>query len=136
LALSSRQNHKLTVFAFDLLHRDGADLRHLPLTERRRRLERLLARSDVTCLRLVAAFDDGGKLFAEAERRGLEGIVSKRKASSYRSGPSRGWLKSKTVHCVKRTGSGGGCFNANRLIFVSQGLRDNLTVPKALKSRA
>jgi bifunctional non-homologous end joining protein LigD len=81
LALSSRQHHKLTVFAFDLLHRDGADLRQLPLTERRRRLERLLARSDVPCLRLVAAFDDGKWLFAEAERRELEGIVSKRKGA-------------------------------------------------------
>jgi bifunctional non-homologous end joining protein LigD len=97
LALSSRQHHKLTVFAFDLLHRDGADLRQLPLTERRRRLERLLARSDVPCLRLVATFDDGGQPFAEAERRQLEGIVSKRKASPYRSGPSRDWRKVKTA---------------------------------------
>jgi bifunctional non-homologous end joining protein LigD len=84
LALRSRQHLKLTVFAFDLLHRDGADLRQLPLSECRRRLEWLLARSDVTCMRLVVAFDDGVRLFAEAERRQLEGIVSKRKGSPYR----------------------------------------------------
>jgi bifunctional non-homologous end joining protein LigD len=50
LALASRQHHKLTVYAFDLLHRDGKDLRPFPLTERRRRLERLLAKSRVPCL--------------------------------------------------------------------------------------
>jgi bifunctional non-homologous end joining protein LigD len=97
LALRSSQHHKLTVFAFDLLHRDGVDLRRLPLTERRRRLERVLDRADVPCLRLVPVFDDGRKLFAEAERRQLEGIVSKRKASPYRSGPSRDWRKVKTA---------------------------------------
>jgi bifunctional non-homologous end joining protein LigD len=87
---------KLTVFAFDLLHRDGADLRQRPLTERRRRLERLLARSDVPCLRLVEAFDNGEELLEAADRHGLEGIVSKRKASAYRSGDSRDWRKIKT----------------------------------------
>jgi bifunctional non-homologous end joining protein LigD len=39
-ALRSRK-HELAVDAFDLLHRDGRDLRRLPLTERRRRLELL-----------------------------------------------------------------------------------------------
>jgi bifunctional non-homologous end joining protein LigD len=43
-AFSSRRRDELVVYAFDLLHRDGADLRRLPLTERRRRLERLMAR--------------------------------------------------------------------------------------------
>jgi ATP-dependent DNA ligase len=38
-----------------------------------------------------------GGLFAEAERRELEGIVSKRRASPYRSGPSRDWRKIKTA---------------------------------------
>jgi bifunctional non-homologous end joining protein LigD len=35
---------ELVVFAFDLLHRDGKDLRPLPLIERRRRLDRAAAR--------------------------------------------------------------------------------------------
>ena len=51
---------QLAVFAFDLLYRDGKDLRALPLMERRRRLTRLLARSDVPCLYLVDTFEDGG----------------------------------------------------------------------------
>ena len=44
--------NELVVFALDLLHRDGRDLRALPHIKRRRRLERL----HVPCLKLVAAF--------------------------------------------------------------------------------
>jgi ATP-dependent DNA ligase len=39
---------------------------------------------------------DGPAVFARASRLGLEGIVSKRIDSPYRSGPSKVWLKSKT----------------------------------------
>jgi hypothetical protein len=35
-------------------------------------------------------------LFIAAEQHGLEGIISKRAASAYRSGPSRDWVKIKT----------------------------------------
>jgi len=62
----------------------------LPAARRsaRRRLERLLARSRVPCLRqVVPAFDDGKQL--------LDGVVAKRRASAYRSGPSRDWRKVK-----------------------------------------
>ena len=86
------------MFAFDLLHRDGRELMALPLVERRRRLERLLARSDVRCLHLVQAFDgDGQKLLEAAERHGLEGIVSKRRDTPYCSGACKDWVKVKTA---------------------------------------
>jgi hypothetical protein len=42
---------------------------------------------------------DGPTVFAHACKMGLEGIVSKRKASSYRSGRSPDWLKSKNPSC-------------------------------------
>ena len=38
---------------------------------------------------------DGPAVFEHACRMGLEGIVSKRLDSPYRSGPSKTWLKSK-----------------------------------------
>jgi bifunctional non-homologous end joining protein LigD len=38
---------------------------------------------------------DGAKLFANACKLGLEGIVSKRLTSPCRSGPSKAWLKTK-----------------------------------------
>ena len=87
---------QLAVFAFDLLHRDGKDLRALPLMERRRRLTRLLARSDVPCLYLVETFEDGDALLRQCEALGLEGIVSKRWDAEYVSGMSKNWRKTKT----------------------------------------
>jgi hypothetical protein len=96
LSAAMRRGGDLAIYAFDLLHRDGRDLRPLPLVEHRRRLRRLLARSTVQCLCLVEAFEDGARLIEQAERHGLKGVVSKRKASLYRSGPSRDWRKIKT----------------------------------------
>jgi bifunctional non-homologous end joining protein LigD len=89
--------HDLTVFAFDLLHRDGVDMRPLPLSQRKDQLTRLVRRSKVHCLQLIASFPDGAKLLATAERIGLEGIVSKRRTAPYRSGECRDWRKVKTV---------------------------------------
>ena len=40
---------------------------------------------------------EGAALFKAAAEIGLEGIVSKRSASRYRSGPSRSWLKTKNM---------------------------------------
>jgi bifunctional non-homologous end joining protein LigD len=91
------RHHQLAVFAFDLLHHDGKDLRPIPLIDRRLQLTELVARSSVHCLHLVQGFDNGAKLLAAAERHGLEGIVSKRQASAYSSGPSNDWLKTKTA---------------------------------------
>ena len=50
--------------------------------------------------------DDGPTVFAHACKMGLEGIVSKRKDSPYRSGRSPDWLKMKNPNApaVKREG--------------------------------
>jgi bifunctional non-homologous end joining protein LigD len=42
---------------------------------------------------------DGELVFAHGCKMGLEGIVSKRKASTYRSGRSPDWIKSKNPAC-------------------------------------
>jgi bifunctional non-homologous end joining protein LigD len=96
-AMVPGQQHELAVFAFDILHHDGDDLRFVPLIDRRLQLTELVARSNVRCLHLVWGFDNGAKLLEAAERHGLEGIVSKRQASVYHSGPSRDWVKIKTA---------------------------------------
>jgi ATP-dependent DNA ligase len=54
-------------------------------------------RSKVECLHLVASVPDGEKVLESAERLGLEGIVSKRRAAPYRSGECRDWRKVKTA---------------------------------------
>jgi bifunctional non-homologous end joining protein LigD len=97
MAMRSGQLHALTVFAFDLLHRDGQDLRRLPLVERKRKLAHLVTRAGIPCLHLVEAFDDGLALLQAAENHRLEGLVSKRRSSPYRSGECRDWLRVKTA---------------------------------------
>jgi len=91
-----RSEPELTVYVFDLMHCDGADLRSLPLTERKRRLARLVARAKIPCLNLLHAFDDGAALFKWCEVYELEGIVSKRRDASYQSGECKNWRTVKT----------------------------------------
>ena len=45
--------------------------------------------------------DEGAVVFAKACELGLEGIVSKRAGSFYKSGPSRNWLKTKNPNFVR-----------------------------------
>ena len=90
--------HRLVFFAFDLLHLDGQDLRGQPLMERRALLRKLIkpdTRSPIQFSDHVEG--DGARFFKAAAELGLEGIVSKRAASRYRSGRSRSWLKTKNM---------------------------------------
>jgi bifunctional non-homologous end joining protein LigD len=80
--------------AFDLLSLNGADLRQRPLEERRDKLSPLVHGID-NILFGDALVAEGALVFAKACKLGLEGIVSKRAGSRYRSGTSRQWLKSK-----------------------------------------
>jgi len=89
------EENVLVFLAFDLLHQDGVDLRHLPLTERKRDLDRLCRRARNPFLKQVETFPDGEVLFEHCNSFGFEGVVSKRRASAYASGPSRHWVKVK-----------------------------------------
>ncbi len=97
-AISAGKTDALVFFAFDLLHADGADLRKVPLGERKARLAAILAkrRAGKAVVRVVEHFEaDGAALFASARELGLEGIVSKRLDAAYRSGRSDSWTKAK-----------------------------------------
>ncbi|MET4296488.1 bifunctional non-homologous end joining protein LigD [Bradyrhizobium sp. LB8.2] len=92
-----RHEAKLQYCAFDLMFKDGEDLRRLPLTERKKRLKAILPEN-----KLIAFSRDrktfGTKFFEEAERKGLEGIMAKRADSKYLSGARTDeWLKIKTA---------------------------------------
>jgi bifunctional non-homologous end joining protein LigD len=68
----------------------------LPLDERKALLAELLDRG-VSTVAFSESFEDGAALFAAAEERGLEGIISKRVTSAYQQGKrSRDRLKIKT----------------------------------------
>lgn len=87
----------LVFYAFDLLAVDGIDLRRWRCDDRRARLHELVGdpRPDIP-IQFSQAFEgSGAELFAAAEAMDLEGVVSKRRASIYRSGDSRDWQKTK-----------------------------------------
>ena len=85
------------MWAFDLLHLDGEDLRDCPLDERKRALQRLVLKTGDHALRLSESFNDGVKLLAAAEGMHLEGVVSKRRDAPYRSGKKCDWIKVKCL---------------------------------------
>jgi bifunctional non-homologous end joining protein LigD len=71
----------------------------LPLIERREKLRKVIPLDDP---RSAIQFSDhytgeGAELFQQACAMGLEGVVSKRTLSPYKSGPSKFWLKTKNV---------------------------------------
>lgn len=83
---------------FDLLRLDGRDLTRLPLEERRRRLEELALDG---AWQVPPQYDDGPMLFEATLQQGLEGVVSKRRDSTYRFGErSPHWLKLAHRHRV------------------------------------
>jgi bifunctional non-homologous end joining protein LigD len=98
---AARGDPNLCYYAFDLLHHDGRDLVGIPLEDRKRKLAKLIGR---TSRRAIVRYSDhvegkGPEFYREACRRKLEGIVSKRRDSTYRSGRTRDWLK---VKCSAR----------------------------------
>jgi bifunctional non-homologous end joining protein LigD len=100
-ALSSGRKDRFIYYVFDLLYCNGADLRNVPLIERKTLLQRILEPiADSANVRFSEHFEsDGASLLAHACRMGLEGIVSKRRNQPYRSGRGEHWIKSK---CVER----------------------------------
>jgi len=94
--LHSRTADQLAVAcAFDLLMRDGDDLRRRPLIERKTALGKLLIRSRGGIQYVEHAEGHGDKMFTAVCDLGLEGIVSKKLDAPYRSGPSKSWIKVK-----------------------------------------
>jgi hypothetical protein len=84
---SGKKNEEVQLCAFDVLGRDGNDLREWPLTKRKAKLERQL-RGRPDCI-FVNGFEVGAigpDLFSAACSMGLEGLVSKRSDRPYRGG--------------------------------------------------
>ncbi len=94
---SQKKPAGLTYAAFDLLYADGADLRSKPLEERKSLLERLIRDQDLV-LYSKHVLSTGTALFERARSEGLEGIIGKRRSSTYQERRSRDWVKIKTGH--------------------------------------
>src|SRR2546426_9754579 len=84
-------------YCFDLLYFAGVDLRGARYTDRRRYLAQCLLPSPR--VQLVHAVEDGVALHEAAMATGLEGVVGKRKNSTYEAGKrSTAWLKVKATN--------------------------------------
>ncbi len=90
----------VALMAFDLLRDGGEDIRGLPLTERRARLEDRIGRHSSDVLRISdQAAGDGRALHERARREGWEGLIVKEARSPYQSGRrSPAWRKLKLLH--------------------------------------
>ncbi len=95
IAEAQRQT-PVALVCFDLLHFAGLNLRGSQYVDRRRYLSQCLLSSDH--IQLVHVADDAEKLYAASIESGFEGIVAKRKDSTYQPGRrSLAWLKIKAI---------------------------------------
>jgi bifunctional non-homologous end joining protein LigD len=98
-AFDNSKTKDITYFIFDLMHLDGLDLRLVALFERRARLKMLLAGAPDS-LRFSEAFAGAPHdIVHSACKLGLEGIIGKKKDSTYTSSRSTDWIKLK---CLQR----------------------------------
>jgi bifunctional non-homologous end joining protein LigD len=103
-------DHIAVACAFDLLMRDGDDMRCRPFAERKSALAKLLFRSRDGLQYVEHAEGHGDRMFAAACDLGLEGIVSKKMDAPYRSGPSKNWIKIKNPKAPAATRAADGPF--------------------------
>jgi len=99
-----RANESIFLYAFDLIELNGDDLRRDPLEVRKTTLASIVAKAQAGIRFNEHIEGDGPTVFAHACKLGLEGIISKRKDSAYRSGRSPDCLKMKNANApaVKR----------------------------------
>src|SRR6185437_15553327 len=97
-------DESIFLYAFDLIELNGDDLRPDPLEGRKASLEMILSKAGPSIRFNEHMEGDGETVFPHACKLGLEGVVSKRKESHYRSGRSPDWLKMKNADApaVKR----------------------------------
>ncbi len=98
-AIADGRTGSLVYFAFDLLFEGTEDLRKLPLSHRKARLQAYVdrvGRGGADRLRYVEHFATTGQAVLESAcRMDLEGVISKKLDAPYHAGRSSSWLKSK-----------------------------------------
>lgn len=98
--LSRGADQELDYYVFDLMFFEGHDLRPVPLIERKKLLQTLIAAGNLPTVRYSDHIDGAGEPFhVHACKLALEGVISKRPGEPYRSRRSRDWVK---VKCLQR----------------------------------
>jgi bifunctional non-homologous end joining protein LigD len=95
-----RRTRKPAYVASDLLWLNGADLRPLPLSERRRRLQGILPKRSSVIFEALSVQGRGCELFELMHAHDLEGIIAKRLDDPYN--PRVRWLKIKNPDYSQR----------------------------------
>ena len=94
-----REEVPVRLMAYDLLEEGGADLRALPTTERRRRLEALVRAAGLSRLGIAEvvegeSWEELARARSTSRQRGVEGLMLKRRDAPYGAGRPRGdWWK-------------------------------------------
>jgi DNA ligase 1 len=93
------QTGPLQVFFFDLLHVDGRDLLDAPLAERLEHMRQLLPETVTVPREICTTPAEAAETFADAVRRGYEGVVIKNLKAPYAAGRrDAAWVKVKPRH--------------------------------------
>jgi DNA ligase-1 len=91
----------LSVFLFDVLHLDGADLLDLPDAERHAALAAVVPPAMLMPRLVTADPDEAAEFFKDAVARGHEGVVVKSLTTPYAAGRrGAGWIKVKPRHTL------------------------------------
>jgi bifunctional non-homologous end joining protein LigD len=94
-AISDGKTKDLVFFVFDQLFAGKADLRPLPLAERKQQLQKNVEAAPANIRYVDHFITPGDAVLLSACRMDLEGILSKRLDAPYQSGRSESWGKSK-----------------------------------------
>jgi bifunctional non-homologous end joining protein LigD len=95
-AFDSERTAGIVYYLFDLPYCAGFDLREVPLEQRRDVLRRIVERKPQDRVRFSDVFEASPRdVLASACRLGLEGVIAKRRGSSYVSRRSPDWIKLK-----------------------------------------
>lgn len=87
----------LCYYVFDILYKDGEDLRDLPLIKRKEILKKYLDQLSLPSIRYSDhIIRDGKAFFKAAVKEHLEGVIGKKISSVYQSKRSPDWVKIKT----------------------------------------
>jgi DNA ligase-1 len=98
---AARGAQQLSVFFFDLLHRDGEDLLDLPATERLARLDAIVAATQRVDWLITGDADEAKRFLDATLAAGHEGVMAKSTTAPYEAGRrGAGWLKVKPVHTL------------------------------------
>ncbi|GGT10010.1 ATP-dependent DNA ligase [Nonomuraea spiralis] len=96
-----REQTPLSVFFFDALRADGADLLDLPYSQRQEALARAVPPGLLTPRLITADVAEAEKFFTDVVKAGHEGLVVKSQSSPYAAGRrGAGWIKVKPRHTL------------------------------------